>query len=69
MARILKGVIIMLDCENSITYKKVDPSEVIEVGDVVMIDPANGYITRAVMGDRKEFPINTRMVVGYDKNL
>ena len=54
----------MLNCENSITYKKVDPSEVIEVGDVIMIDPANGYITRAVMGDKKDFPINTRMVVG-----
>ena len=54
----------MLDCENYITYKKVDPSEVIEVGDVIMIDPDNGYITRAVRGDNHEFPINTRMVVG-----
>ena len=53
----------MLDCENYITYKKVDPSEVIEVGDVIMIDPDNGYITRAVRGDNHEFPINTRMVV------
>lgn len=54
----------MLDCENYITYKKVDPSEIIEVGDVIMIDPDNGYITRAVRGDNHEFPINTRMVVG-----
>ena len=54
----------MLDCENTITYKKVDPSEIIEVGDVIMIDPDNGYITRAVRGDNYEFPINTRMVVG-----
>lgn len=54
----------MLDCENIITYKKVDPSEVIEVGDVIMIDADNGYITRAVKGDRHDFPVNTRMVVG-----
>lgn len=54
----------MLDCENIITYKKREPSEVIEVGDVIMIDPDNGYITKAVKGDKKDFPVNTRMVVG-----
>ena len=54
----------MLDCENVITYKKVDPAEIIEVGDVIMIDPDYGYITRAVRGNNHEFPINTRMVVG-----
>jgi hypothetical protein len=41
----------MLDCENYITYKKLDPSEIIEVGDVIMIDPSSGYITRAIKGD------------------
>lgn len=54
----------MLDCQNTITYKKVDPAEIIEVGDVIMIDPDYGYITRAVRGNNHEFPINTRMVVG-----
>lgn len=54
----------MLDCENIVTYKKIDPSEVIDIGDIIMIDPESGYITRAVKGDRHDFPVNTRMVVG-----
>lgn len=54
----------ILDCENYITYKKVDPSEIIDVGDIVMIDASTGYITRAVKGDKADFPVNSRMVVG-----
>jgi hypothetical protein len=54
----------MLDCENYITYKKLDPSEIIEVGDVIMIDPSSGYITRAIKGDKKDLAINSRMVIG-----
>lgn len=54
----------VLDCENYITYKKVDPEEIIEVGDIVMIDTSSGYITKAVKGNKDDFPINSRMVVG-----
>lgn len=50
--------------EKYITYTKVDPNEIIDIGDVVMIDPANGYITKAEKGDRENAPINVRMVVG-----
>lgn len=47
-----------------LTYKKVDAEEIITIGDVVMIDPKNGYITRAVKGDKENAPINARMVIG-----
>ena len=47
-----------------LTYKKVDAEEIITIGDVVMIDPENGYITRAVKGDKENAPINARMVIG-----
>lgn len=53
-----------LSCENYIVYKKVDPLEIIDVGDLIMIDTATGYITRAVKGNRDDFPVNSRMVVG-----
>lgn len=53
----------MLDCENTITYKKVNADEIINVGDVVMIDPENGYITKAVINNNC-MCINARMVVG-----
>lgn len=55
-----------------ITYKKVNADEIISIGDVVMIDPANGYITRAVKGNKESAPINARMVVGvcvYSNNI
>ena len=51
----------MLDCENIITYKKREPSEIIEVGDVIMIDPDNGYITKAV----KRFSCKYKNGCGY----
>lgn len=54
----------VFNCEDYITYKKVDPTEIIEIGDIVMIDTATGYITRAVKGEKGDLPINTRMVVG-----
>lgn len=54
----------MLDCEKFVTYKKVDANEIIEVGDIVMIDPENGYITRAVVEGMCDAPINSRLVVG-----
>lgn len=53
-----------LSCENYIVYKKVDPMEIINVGDLIMIDTATGYITKAVKGSKEDFPINSRMVVG-----
>lgn len=53
-----------LKCENILTYKKVDAEEIIDVGDIIMIDPDSGYITKAVIGSPEEMPINTRLVIG-----
>ena len=54
----------VLNCEHIITYKKVDPTEIIAVGDIVMIDATSGYITRAVRGTKQDFPMNNRLIVG-----
>lgn len=54
----------MESCEQIVTYKKADASEVIEVGDIVMIDPDNALITRAVLDDSFEGAFNARLVVG-----
>lgn len=51
-------------CENEITYIKAIPSEVINIGDVIMLDPSTGYIKRAVLEKPYEYSINTRLVVG-----
>lgn len=50
-------------CEHILTYRKAIPSEVIEVGDIVMLDPDTSYIKRAVV-DRQRGNINSRLVVG-----
>ena len=54
----------VLNCEKIITYKKVFPEEVIAVGDVIMIDPESGYVTRAVAKTPEQMPISTRLTVG-----
>lgn len=51
-------------CNNTMTYKKAIPSEVIELGDLVMLDPGTNYIKRAVANDIPEMMINSRLIVG-----
>ena len=54
----------MESCEQIVTYKKADASEIIEVGDIVMIDPDSALITRAVLDDDNAMAMNARLVVG-----
>lgn len=53
-----------MGCSNIMTYKKVNPLEIIEVGDVLMLDPETSLITRAVVNKKGEMPINNRLVIG-----
>ena len=50
--------------DNLVVYRKANPSEIIEVGDVLMLDLESSLVTRAVVNDFKDRPINSRMVVG-----
>lgn len=45
----------------SVIFRKTKPSEIIEVGDVLMLSPENQYVTRAI---RDESKLNERLVVG-----
>lgn len=55
----------MLKCCNEIlTYKKADPSEEIQVGDIVMLDTSTAYITRAVINNPYESLLSSKLVVG-----
>ena len=51
-------------CNNTITYKKAIPSEIIELGDIVMLDPGTNYIKRAVVNNQEEMMLNSRLIVG-----
>lgn len=51
-------------CNTSISYTKLDPKELFVVGDIVMIDPDTGYITRAVANNIHEKLFNSKLVVG-----
>ena len=55
----------MSDCGcNVLEYKKAIPDEIINKGDVIMLDTASGYVTRAVMNNFPEPIINDSLVVG-----
>lgn len=45
----------------TVQYKKVNPSEVIDVGDILMISPENQRVTKAI---RDRYGINERLVIG-----
>lgn len=45
----------------SIKYKKVNPSEFIDIGDILMVSPKNQRVTKAI---RDRHGINERLVVG-----
>lgn len=45
----------------AVRYRKVNPSEVIDVGDILMISPENQRVTKAI---RDGHGINERLVIG-----
>lgn len=45
----------------AVRYRKVNPSEVIDVGDILMISPENQRVTKAI---RDRHGINERLVIG-----
>lgn len=51
-------------CKDVGLYHKSDIDEVIEVGDVIMLDPKTETVTRAVANNQGEMYINSRFIVG-----
>lgn len=51
-------------CKNLAIYHRMDVNENIEVGDIVMLDPATNTVTRAVANNHGEFILNARLIVG-----
>lgn len=52
------------ECNNVLTYKKAIPAEVINIGDIIMLDVESGYIKKAVLERHCEYSVNSRLVVG-----
>lgn len=52
------------NCNNVLTYKKAIPEEVINIGDIIMLDVESGMIKRAVLEPHCEYSINSKLVVG-----
>lgn len=52
------------NCNHILTYRKSDPFEIIEVGDVIMLDPETSYIKKAVVNTEEEMIYNSRLIVG-----
>ena len=54
-----------MDCAcETVTYKKAIPSEIINKGDLIMIDLNTGLITRAVLEEPYTVRTNTTLVIG-----
>ena len=51
-------------CKNLVVYHRKDLNEIIEIGDIVMLDPATNTVTRAVANNYMEFILNARLIVG-----
>ena len=51
-------------CKNIVTYHKADVDEIIDIGDIVMLDTDTNTVTKAVANDEMEMVINARMIVG-----
>lgn len=45
-------------------YRKAIPSEHIDVGDIIMLDPNTSLIRKAVFKDQEELIINSRLIIG-----
>lgn len=56
------------NCDNIITYKKAIPSENIEIGDLIMLDPDTSFIKRACYENPEDIMINSRLIVGVCVN-
>lgn len=55
----------MTACEDQIvTYRKTNPSEVINVGDLIMLDPDTNYVTKTTANNMSEYIINSRLIIG-----
>ena len=48
----------MNDCNYTIKYKKSNPSEIIQIGDVIMLDPESLSITKAYIENEFKFNKN-----------
>lgn len=51
-------------CNSIMTYHKSDVNEIIDIGDIVMLNPETNTITKAVINDDDELAINARLVIG-----
>lgn len=51
-------------CKSIAVYKKTDPNEIINKGDVIMLDVESATVKKAVSNDFKDMMLNTRLVVG-----
>ena len=51
-------------CNHIMTYRKSIPSEIIEVGDIIMLDPETSYVKRAEANDCDELMANSRLIIG-----
>ena len=52
------------NCNNILTYKKSVPSEIIEIGDILMLDPGTSYVKKAVADDIENMMLNSRLIIG-----
>ena len=51
-------------CNHIMTYRKSIPSEIIEIGDIIMLDPETSYVKRAEANDCDELMANSRLIIG-----
>lgn len=51
-------------CKNIVTYHKADVDEIIDIGDIVMLDTDTNTVTKAVANDEGEMIINSRLIIG-----
>lgn len=51
-------------CDNILTYRKAIPSELINPGDLIMIDPDTAMVKKTVVDDFNDYTTNSRLVVG-----
>lgn len=49
---------------DTLTYRKKIPTENINIGDIIMLDPSTGYIQKAVLEYPHEYSINSSLVIG-----
>ena len=51
-------------CKNIVTYHKTNVDEIIDIGDIVMLDTETNTVTKAVANNPEELIINARMIIG-----